>query len=149
VKKIDRELEYRYLRLDDYDQMIQVWQQAELSHRPKGRDCRVRITAELLRFPGFSLGAFAAEQLMGTIIGSFDGRKGCINRVAVIPEFRGQGIAQGLIDLCEKERKLANSMVLFCLIEEANERSAKLFEKLGYLQDNDIVYFSKRDHPDL
>ncbi|MCK4856921.1 MAG: GNAT family N-acetyltransferase [candidate division Zixibacteria bacterium] len=142
-------IEYRYLRATDYDDIVRVWNEAKLDYRPRGRDNRENLTAELRRSPRFSLGAFAEGKLIGTIVGTCDGRKGCINRLAVTPEYRSRDIAKKLISLCEKELKAAGAKVLFCLIEDDNQTSIKLFEKAGYLRGDNIVYLSKRDHPDL
>ena len=143
------EIEYRYLQPQDYDDIVRVWQAAGLTYRAKGRDSRERIVAELHRKPSFSWGAFAEGQLIGTVIGSFDGRKGCVNRVAVTPEFRGHGIAQELIARCEQSLYKAGAQVLFCLIEKENTSSMALFEKVGYDRFDDVIYFSKRESFDL
>jgi N-acetylglutamate synthase len=146
---MSEEIEYRYLKSSDYDAIIRVWQEARLSHRPNGRDSRELMVAELRRNPKFSIGAFAEGILIGTVVGTFDGRKGCVNRLAVAPEYRGRGIAKKLVGLCEKELKIAGSLVLFCLIEDYNDVSISLFQKLGYIRGDDIIYLSKRDRPDL
>jgi ribosomal protein S18 acetylase RimI-like enzyme len=142
-------IEFRYLRPGDYDEIIRVWQLSGLEHRPQGRDRRDNLAAELKRSPDLAVGAFADGKLIGTAIGTFDGRKGCINRVAVAPEHRRSGIARRLISFCEEKLKEAGAKVLFCLIEEENQASIKLFEKSGYSRADHIVYLSKREHWDL
>lgn len=142
-------LEYRYLRPTDYDEIIRVWQEANLGYRPHGRDSRERVTAELRRSPRLSIGTFLDGRLVGTVIGTFDGRRGCINRVAVVPEVRGRGVARELIARCEKELREAGALVLFCLIESENQASLQLFERVGYSRADNIIYLSKRDRPDL
>ncbi len=143
------EIEYRYLQPQDYEDIVRVWQAAELTYRAKGRDSRERVVAELRRQPSFSWGAFSEGTLIGTVIGSFDGRKGCVNRAAVTPEFRGRGIAQKLIDHCEQSLYQAGAQVLFCLIEKENSSSLALFEKVGYDRFDDVIYLSKRESFDL
>lgn len=143
------EVEYRYLQPTDYDAIISVWTAAGLKHRPLGRDNRERLTAELRQNPTFGWAALVVGKLVGVVIGTFDGRKGCVNRLAVVPEFRGLGIAQELIARCEKSLHKAGALVLFCLIEDYNTASMKLFEKVGYTLGKDILYFSKRESFDL
>ena len=143
------EIEYRYLQATDYNAIVGVWTAAELTYRPKGRDSRERLVAELRRTPSFAFGALSEGKLIGTVIGTCDGRKGCVNRVAVVPEFRGKGIAQRLISLCEKSLLDAGAMVLFCLIEDYNSASQKLFEKVGYTCAEDVKYYSKRKNWDV
>lgn len=139
------EIEYRSLRPSDYDDIIRIWQEAGLSFRLKGRDSRKMMTAGIRRTPELYLGAFSENQLIGTVIGSFDGRRGCVNRLAVKPSYRKQGIAEKLVAMCEERLKAAGALVTFCLIDRDNDPSINLFTKLGYHFHKDILYFSKRD----
>jgi len=95
--------------------------------------------------PESFLGAFVDGDLVGVTITSDDGRKGWINRLAVVPETRGKGVAMRLIR--ESERILRKrGRHLFCVqIEDYNKGSMKLFEKAGYKREDDIIYFTKRE----
>jgi len=66
--------------------------------------------------------------------------------MAVVPEFRHHGIAQKLIDLCEKELKAVGATVIFCLILDDNTASIELFEKMGFEASDCVLYLSKRDN---
>jgi ribosomal protein S18 acetylase RimI-like enzyme len=142
-------MEIRRLVEADYDEIMELWSATKLPFKPKGRDSKEAMTAEMRANPDFFLGAFEEGQLVGVAIASCDSRKGWINRLAVRPDYRNRGIARVLIDECEKALR-KRGLKLFCaLIEDSNGPSINLFRKCGYLVDRGILYFSKRDSDDV
>lgn len=139
------EPEIRELKPEDYEEMIALWERAGLPHRPQGRDSREAIAAQMERDPELFLGAFIREKLIGTVIGSDDGRKGWINRVAVDPGYRGQGIAKRLIAEAERRLMERGRKIIAVLVEDWNDLSLKLFQECGYILDRSILYLSKRE----
>jgi len=137
--------EIRELTISDYDEMIKLWERCLLPSKPKGRDSKQEITRQMNRNPDLFLGAFEGRVLVGTVIGSYDGRKGWINRLAVDPEYRRQGIAQHLIARLEKVLREKGTRIVSALVEESNQESLSLFEKLGYVTHRSILYLSKRE----
>jgi ribosomal protein S18 acetylase RimI-like enzyme len=127
--------------------MIALWERAGLSHRPEGRDSRAAIAAQMERDPELFLGAFNRERLLGTLIASDDGRKGWMNRLAVDPEHRGQGIAKRLIAEAERRLRGRGRRIIAVLVEDWNSASLALFQSCGYALDRSILYLSKRDDP--
>jgi len=95
--------------------------------------------------PDFFVGAYEGDKLVGTVIASYDSRKGWINRLAVDPTCRRRGIAKTLIGEAEKALKKRGARIISAQIEEANSSSIELFKKCGYVEHRDIVYFSKRE----
>jgi N-acetylglutamate synthase-like GNAT family acetyltransferase len=142
-------MKIRRLTINDYKEMIRLWLTAKLPFKPKGRDQREAIAAEMKTNPDFFLGAFENNSLVGTVIISCDLRKGWINRLAVDPDHRHHGIAKALIS--ESERTLRkHGIKIFCaLIEDYNATSKKLFKECGYVEHHEITYFSKRDSNEI
>lgn len=138
-------IEIRVLSPDHYDHLVSLWEKAGLSYRPKGRDSREEIARQMEEDPDFFLGAFLDGEMVGCIIATFDGRKGWINRLAVLPEHRRQGIAQVLITGAEDALRKRGAEVIGILIYEDNIASLNLFQRMGYLIGADLVYLSKRD----
>jgi N-acetylglutamate synthase-like GNAT family acetyltransferase len=138
-------MEIRRLTINDYKEMVRLWLTAKLPFKPKGRDRREAIAAQMKANPDFFLGVFEEDSLVGTVIISCDTRKGWINRLAIDPDYRRRGVAKALI--AESERTLRKHDIrIFCaLIEDYNTVSKKLFKECGYIEHHDIMYFSKRD----
>jgi uncharacterized protein len=83
-----------------------------------------------------------AGQLSGSVFGTFDGRRGWVNRLAVTPASRGRGIATGL--LAELERRLAG---LGCdrvnlLIDLDNAPVTRFYGARGY-QAEELIFMTK------
>ena len=97
----DREVTVREFSLEDYDGVVGLWTAAGLSFRPNGRDRRDRVAAELERGVAVFLVAESAGRLVGTVLGTHDGRKGWINRLAVAPDCRRRGIGRLLVEEVE------------------------------------------------
>ena len=79
-----------------------------------------------------------------------DGRKGWINRLAVDPAWRRQGLAARLV--AEAERWFLDDVgleVWSALIADHNAASLAFFESTGYSRHNYVVYVSKKTRPDV
>jgi ribosomal protein S18 acetylase RimI-like enzyme len=137
-------MKIKRLTPSDYDNLVTLWEKAGLSYRPRGRDSKKAIQEQIQESPDLFLGAYLEEELIGCVVASFDGRKGWINRLAVLPEYRRQGIAQTLIQATELALKRRGAEVTGVLIFETNEPSLALFQKMGFKAHEDIVYLSKR-----
>ncbi|UCG91789.1 MAG: GNAT family N-acetyltransferase [candidate division WOR-3 bacterium] len=139
----------RELRIEDYDALIELWTEAKLLHRPKGRDRRDNIERELQQPSAVFLVAEKDGKLVGSIFGTHDGRRGWINRLAVSPSYRRQGIAAQLVKEVEKRLDAMGIEIIACLVEDWNSVSMEVFQRIGYKRHSDVVYFSKRKHSDV
>jgi len=138
-------IEIRSLNKADYDAIVKVWEEARLPFRPEGRDGREEISRQIDSYPDLYIGAFIAGELIGVVIGNYDGRKGTINRLAVLPGHQRKGVATALVDSCEKALRARGAEVISTLIETPNDSSVAFFEHIGYVLHHDIIYLSKRD----
>ncbi|MCK4250950.1 GNAT family N-acetyltransferase [candidate division WOR-3 bacterium] len=139
----------RELRMTDYDKLIALWNKAKLLYKPEGRDRQDNIERELKKPTAIFLVAEKNEELIGSIFGTHDGRKGWINRLAVAPGYRKQGIAAKLVKEVENRLFDMGIGIIACLIEDWNTESMEVFEKMGYKQHNDITYYTKRRFVDV
>jgi ribosomal protein S18 acetylase RimI-like enzyme len=142
-------IKIRDLRIDDYDNLIKLWENAELPYKPRGRDTRENINRELIGDTAVFLVAEVDGELIGSVFGTHDGRKGWINRLAVAPKYRQKGIAAILVREVEKRIYDRGIEIIACLIEDWNESSMAAFQKMGYKRHEDITYLSKRKHDDV
>lgn len=133
----------QFLSEANIPEMIQLWISAGLSIQRQGREHPESLRKQLNDDHLFFLGAFTDNKIVGVVIGSHDGRKGWINRLAVLPEFRGEGIARRLIHQCEKEFLCRDIGISTILIEPGNRDSMELFRLEGYEQVVDMAYLRK------
>lgn len=138
------EIGIRPLAIEDYDALVSLWQRAGLKFKPQGRDSREALGRQLSTGRVTLMGAEREGRLIGVVMVSHDGRKGWINRLAVDPAYRRQGLGARLIAAAEEESHGQDVEVIAALIEAENEPSLNLFQEEGYLLAKDIFYLSKR-----
>jgi len=125
-------VQIRSLRRSDYDTMIELFQISGLNPKTKGRDSPRSFSEQLRRNRGSYLGAFDADRLVGVVLGTSDGRKAWINRLAVHPDYRRRSIAARLVRACERVLRQQGLKMFAALIEPENRASEALFRSLGY-----------------
>lgn len=137
------------MHASECDSLINLWINSSLPIKPEGRDSEDNIKRQLQLDNNRFYVAEITGKLVGTIIASHNGRKGWVNRLAVLPQFRGMGIASSLIKKSE-DFFLSNNINIFaCLIEDWNDLSTKFFIDKEYLGHKDIIYYTKRINPKI
>jgi inorganic pyrophosphatase len=132
---------------EDYDRVIDLWHSAGLPVRIRGRDSRQKIDEQNKNGTAIFLIAEFEGITVGTVMGTHDGRKGWINRLAVDSDYRRQKIASSLVKDLEDRFTKMGLEINACLIEKENYVSKEFFRKLGYVEW-DGKYYSKRKTPD-
>ena len=138
------EILMRDFRLADYDQVISLWSRCGLPFRPNGRDSRERIAAEIEGPSAIFLVAEERGKIVGTVLGTIDGRKGWINRLAIEPDHQRVGLGSRMVQEIEARFRRKGLEVFACLIEDHNPGSMRFFEGIGYKDDRTVHYYSKR-----
>src|SRR5271157_2547459 len=106
--------------IDDYDSVISLWEEAGIHYKPNGRESRQRMEKEIKSGQAIFLVAVADKRIIGIVLGTHDGRKGWINRLAVTKEFRRRNIASKLVSTVETKLNGLGIEVIACLIEPEN-----------------------------
>jgi len=138
----------RNLEAGEAGKVAEVWEAAELPHRPGGRDEPGTLARFIEDNPDLCRGAWLDGELVGVAIGSEDGRKGWINRLAVLPRARRRGVALALLESLEEAFSQRGIRVWSSLVFSSNEESLALFEKAGYSAMPEVVYLRKADSDD-
>ena len=131
-------------RIEDYDNLISLWERAGLPFDREDRDSREKIESQMFddHVVIFSM-KDDKGRLIGTVIGSSDGRKGWINRLAIDPDYRGKRLGQRLLEKAEEALVEMGAGIISALIEEENAPSMALFRRSGYEGWEQIKYFRK------
>ena len=133
------------LSVDDYEAVLALWQAAGLPIKREGRDSREQFAHQLAGDTQTVLGLREDGQLIGVVVATHDGRKGWINRLAIHPDYRRQGLGLRLITAAEEALHARGMQVIAALIEDWNKPSLALFERAGYLSHSDIHYVTRRE----
>lgn len=135
--------------LSDYDRLIALWRAAGLPIKSRGRDSRAAFATQLAGGTHFPIGIETADgTLVGAVLATHDGRKGWINRLAVHPDWRRQGLAKRLIEAAEACLHEQGIDVMAALIAPENDVSLALFLSSGYTEYVGLHYVTKRSSAD-
>ena len=95
---------FREITIEDYEQLIPFWKKNYFVTEMDNKD---RFQLFLEKNPKLSILAEENSMIIGTALGSFDGRRGYIQKVVVAKEQRKQGVGQQLVkQVIEKLKKL-------------------------------------------
>ena len=95
-------LTIRACRLDECPAVLELWKSAEAIPRPT--DTLPELERIVREHPDTLLVGEENGRLVGTVIAGWDGWRGGIYRLAVLPECRRRGVGQALV--AEAERRL-------------------------------------------
>ena len=125
----------------DYEQAARLWQSMEQGVRFSRSDIPAEIEKKLARDPDLFLVAELDGELVGTVIGGFDGRRGMIYHLAVTSTHRRRGIARALMGEIEKRLVAKGCIRAFLLVHADNAEARTLYEKQDWvLLASDVVY---------
>lgn len=138
-------MQIELLDISEYDQLISLWNRCGLPCETSDRDSRERIEQQIYDDYVIILTLKDdAGKLIGVVIGTYDGRKGWINRLAIDPDYRGRRLAARLIEAVEEKLAELGAQVIGLLIEDENVPSMAAFKHCGYECWSDFVYFRKK-----
>jgi len=131
-------------KIEEYDELIALWGRCGLPYDKDNRDRREKIEQQLYDDHVVILTLKTDEgKMVGAVVGSYDGRKGWINRLAVDPDYRGRRLAARLVEKAEEMLTDMGARIFGALIEEVNFPSMAAFKHCGYEGWDQIVYFRK------
>lgn len=120
---------------DDYPDVVRLWKEVDSGVVPEEE-----IRGSLQHGPDLFLVADDADAgIVGVVLGTFDGRRGWLHRLAVRPNHRRKGLATSLVDLVE-QRLVAHGAPRINLLVLPNNSDGLLFwQRRGYITHPDIL----------
>ncbi|MDB5973706.1 MAG: N-acetylglutamate synthase [Nevskia sp.] len=131
----------RPMTIADYDAVIELMRKTPgISLRDA--DSRAATARYLERNPGLSHIAEVGDRIVGCAMCGHDGRRGYLQHLLVVPEFRRQGIANALVEA--SLRKLAQLDIRKCHIDvlKINTLASTYWESQGWKLRTDIHRYS-------
>jgi ribosomal protein S18 acetylase RimI-like enzyme len=130
-------LSIRACRLDDIERVLELWRQAEAT--PGVTDNADDLRRAIADSPAHVLVAEVGGHVIGSIIGTFDGWRGNIYRLAVHPEFRRRGVARALVAEVEARLIRQGAKRITALVEKDQPRAMNFWQAVGYYVDERIA----------
>ena len=135
----------RSARPEDAAALAVLWSRAGLHFRADYVGCE--LESALAHNPDLVIVAdgSAAEPaggLAGSVFGTFDGRRGWLNRLATRPDQRGQGLATELVRELERRLLAEGCVKINLLVEPENTAVVPFYERLGF-RPRTLVFMDK------
>ncbi|HEV8062818.1 MAG TPA: GNAT family N-acetyltransferase [Gemmataceae bacterium] len=131
------DLSIRECRTKDVEAVLEFWRQAEAT--PSITDTVDDLRRAIASSSAKVLVAELSESLVGSIIGTFDGWRGNVYRMAVHPKHRRRGIARALVAEVEKWLAGQGAKRVTALVEKDHSWATDFWTAVGYGVDYRIA----------
>jgi len=116
----------------DYPTVINLWKNAGEGIHVRRSDEPEEIAKKILRDPDLFLVAEKGNEIVGSVLGGFDGRRGMMYHLAVAPEYRNQGIASQLVEELETRLRLKGCIRYYLMVTKENHTAIQFYEQKGW-----------------
>ncbi|WP_296187134.1 GNAT family N-acetyltransferase [Pseudomonas sp. UBA1879] len=131
----------RVMTMDDYDAVLALMN-ATPGISIRDADSREATARYLQRNSGMSFVAQADGKLIGCVMCGHDGRRGYLQHLLVLPEYRRQGIAQSLVQRCLSCLEALGIGKCHLDVLKTNDAAARYWHGQGWQRREDIDRFS-------
>lgn len=123
----------------DYEMVHALWRSIEKGVRTSRSDTPAEIEKKLQRDPDLFLVAETNGEIIGSVIGGFDGRRGLVYHLAVGSAYRGQGIGSRLMEELEARLMAKGCLKCYLLVTKDNPEAEVYYQQRGW-QPMDTVH---------
>ena len=126
---------------DDYAPVVELWERSGPGIQVGRSDTFEEVARKFQRDPDLFLVADFQGEIIGAVIGGFDGRRGMIYHLAVDKDYRQHGVGTTLMETMENRLREMGCMRSYLMVRKDNA-AAQFYEKQGW-QALDISVFGK------
>jgi ribosomal protein S18 acetylase RimI-like enzyme len=116
----------------DFPAVLHLWMTAGPGIQVRRSDEPEHIQRKLLRDPDLFLVAESGGEIVGTVLGGFDGRRGMMYHLAVAQQVRRQGIARALMGELENRLRARDCIRYYLLVTPDNQEAMRFYENHGW-----------------
>ena len=128
---------------DDYAHTLKLWESIETGINVGRSDTPEEIQKKLKRDPDLFLVAELNEEIIGTVIGGYDGRRGIIYHLAVHKNVREQGVGAMLMNEVEKRLQAKGCLKCYLLVLADNAHDIQFYENRDWYEMKEVRIFGK------
>ena len=127
----------------DYEPVFALWQSIERGVHTGRSDTPAEIEKKLSRDPDLFLVAETEGEIIGSVIGGYDGRRGLVYHLAVDSAFRGMGIGSRLMDELERRLRTKGCLKCYLLVTNDNPEAELYYQQRGWQHMNTVRLYGK------
>ena len=136
------QLKIRLMKPTDYSQVVEVWQAAGLGVDDYD-DSWSRLKQLVEKNQGGCLVAANEGQILGAVLGTYNGQRAWVYHLAVKPEYQGQGIGKALMVKLEEWCQRVGAKKIKLAVLKTNNQVIDFYQKLSYEREDDAVTLEK------
>src|SRR3989344_4896361 len=125
------------IKNNDYKELVKFWKE---NYFVNELDELKPFKLFLKKNPNLSILAEENGKIIGSALGSFDGRRGYVQKLVVDKDFRGKGIGKKLLDLVVKKLKKAGALYIPISCEA---EMLPFYEKSGFKKTYQVTVSRK------
>ncbi len=129
----------------DYTAVYNLWQNAGPGIHLRRSDEPEEIARKIARDPDLFLLAETSGEVIGSVLGGFDGRRGMMYHLAVASQYRQQGIASALVDELERRLRSKGCIRYYLLVTPDNDSAIQFYERRGWELLDLLIYAKDLD----
>ena len=131
----------RPFTLSDKEAVVEVWRACGLTH--PNNDPHQDIARKMKVDPEMFLVCEIDGKIIGTVMVGYEGHRGWINYLGVLPEYQGQGLGRELMDRAEAMLVERGCAKINLQIRATNTRVIQFYEGIGFKVD-EVMSMGKR-----
>lgn len=119
---------------DDLLGVLMLWNTVGPGVHVGRSDTPEEIQKKLTRDPDLFLVAEKEGQLIGSVLGGFDGRRGLVYHLAVAVDHRRQGLGESLMQAVEDRLRSKGCLRYYLLVTQDNASAMEFYEQRGHIR---------------
>jgi ribosomal protein S18 acetylase RimI-like enzyme len=127
----------RAATIDDAERIVQFWHDSSASMGPL--DSVEHVRRAVTNPAALLIVAEAGQEMVGTLLGTYDGWRGNMYRLVVHPDRRRQGIGRQLVQRIEQFLAERGARRITVLIEADRGWAIAFWTAVGYPRDDRII----------
>lgn len=115
----------------DFDQVVALWNSV-FGYATAHNEPALAIEKKIAMDDGLFFVALSGDSVVGTVMAGYDGHRGWIYSLAVLPEYRRRGIASKLLNHAESRLAELGCVKINLQVQSGNEQVVGFYERHGY-----------------
>jgi len=130
----------RRTKISDLGDLLFLWKKVGLSVSSRARE-KVEIVEMIKLNSSSCLVIIENDKIIGSIFGTFNGRRAWIYRLAIDPDCQGRGYGTALVEKAEMALKSRKATKILFWMDRSNFKAHSFYKKNGYkiLKDDGII----------